>query len=227
MMAKQRRALMRVLKNERARRIWGSITVATALPFFVAYGDRSSPFATDNLILTGSLAVWLLLDEIVEQFTGRKAKKNWADSAANTWAYLAPFGNALTDWLLYHNGQYQRFVSGITLVATAAPANAPAGAVLTASVPITVGSNYQSSFNGLDNVAVAATVVSFSGGAAPAAVTASVAGGILTVWVFGTSAAAAQAAQSSATATSVNVAYVVDTQAGVTSGNYTSPAQYA
>ena len=52
--------------SARQRSIMNSVLLATSAPFFVAYGDRESPFAKNNLILTGSLLGFMLADEALD-----------------------------------------------------------------------------------------------------------------------------------------------------------------
>ena len=98
--------------------MWNSVLLATAAPFFAAYGERSRPFSRNNLILTGSLLAWLVVDEIVDAFAGRSGALR---GVASLWSYLAPIGNGATAFFLLDNQQHERFVSGVTEIPAGPP----------------------------------------------------------------------------------------------------------
>jgi hypothetical protein len=106
--------MMRALKRHRQRTLWNNVLLATSAPFFAAYGETGNPFATNNLILTGSLLGWLFGDEVIDQFSG---KSSFLKGGANLWSYLAFAGNGATAYFLLRNKQHERFVSGVTAVA--------------------------------------------------------------------------------------------------------------
>ena len=47
--------MMAMLRRQRQRSIMNSVTIASSLPFWAAFGKKDDPFATNNLILGGSL----------------------------------------------------------------------------------------------------------------------------------------------------------------------------
>jgi hypothetical protein len=98
--------------------IWNSVLLATSAPFFAAYGDRAKPFSQNNLILTGSLLGWLVVDEIIDAFAGNSGALK---GLASLWSYLAPIGNGATAFFLLDNKQHERFVSGVTEIPVGAP----------------------------------------------------------------------------------------------------------
>jgi len=107
---KHRKGLVRELRRQRQRSLMNSVLLATAAPFFVAYGDRESPFAKDNLILTGSLLGFLVADEAIDWAS---PKPGMAQNIAQWWSYLAPIGNGLLVYWLLDDKQHERFVVGI------------------------------------------------------------------------------------------------------------------
>jgi len=117
------RRMMAMLRRQRQRSIMNSVTIASSLPFWAAYGKKDDPFATDNLILGGSLLGWLVGDELIDQFSG---KSGVAKTGANWWSWLAPIGNGATVFFLLKDKQHERFIGGVTDVT----ATAPPGAVI-------------------------------------------------------------------------------------------------
>jgi len=105
------RRMMAMLRRQRQRSIMNSVTIASSLPFWAAYGKKDDPFATDNLILGGSLLGWLVGDELIDQFSG---KSGVAKTGANWWSWLAPIGNGATVYFLLKDKQHKRFVGGFT-----------------------------------------------------------------------------------------------------------------
>src|SRR5688572_26175109 len=87
---KHRKAMMRQLRRQRQRSLMNSVLLASSAPFFVAYGDRESPFAKNNLILTGSLLGFMVADEAVDWLS---PKPGMMQNVAQWWSYLAPIGN--------------------------------------------------------------------------------------------------------------------------------------
>lgn len=111
MLDKHRKRMMRQLKRQRQRSLMNSVLLATSAPFFVAYGDRESPLAKNNLILTGSLLGFMLGDEALDWMS---PKPGMTQNIAQWWSYLAPIGNgALVYWLL-GDKQHERFIVGIS-----------------------------------------------------------------------------------------------------------------
>lgn len=100
------------LKRLRRRQIWDQIVLTSSAPLFAAYGQRSEPFGEHNLVLTLSLAVWLLGDEITDTITRGRRRRGLASMDA--WSYIAPVGNVLTGWWLLNDRQHERFATGIS-----------------------------------------------------------------------------------------------------------------
>ena len=185
---KHRKRLVRELRRQRQRSLMNSVLLATSAPFFVAYGDRDSPFATDNLILTGSLLGFMLADEAIDWFS---PKPGIAQNIAQWWSYLAPIGNGALVYFLLGDKQHERFIVGIdTIDATGSKT------VDLAKDRIAKGS--VDDFKKEDHVAVATIV----GSVADETVGAKVKDGVLTLTLTTFS-----------VGTNVDVAWIVDTQA--------------
>ena len=105
------------LRRLRRRGLWDAILLATSLPLFAAYGERRSPFGTNNLTLVFLLLIWLVGDEVVEAVFGSgNGKSPYAIADADAWSYLAPIGNILAAWWLLSDRQHERFVTGVTTI---------------------------------------------------------------------------------------------------------------
>jgi len=113
-MGKHGQRMMAMLRRQRQRSIMNSVTIATSLPFWAAFGKKEDPFATNNLILGGSLLGWLVGDELIDQFSG---KSGVAKTGANWWSWLAPIGNGATVFFLLKDKQHERYVGGISTIA--------------------------------------------------------------------------------------------------------------
>ena len=164
---KHGRRMASLLRRNRQRSVMNSVLLATAAPFFAAYGDRARPFSKNNLILTGSLLGWLLGDELVDQFSGKKPGA--LKSGANLWSYLAPIGNGATAYFLLDKKQHTPFVAGISTVT--------GGTALAIDLTTT-----QIRKNSIDDFRRATpTVVASVVAGTPGDVTATVANGILTL----------------------------------------------
>jgi hypothetical protein len=177
-LSKHRAQMLGALRGQQQRAMWNSILIASSLPLFAAYGERENPFAKKNLILTGSLAFWLLGDDLVARFLGKDGKygKAWR-SSADVWSYVAPIGNWATAWFFLDDGQHERFLTG---VATSLPAGE------TTEVPLTVGKDYKEDFEGLTNPPAVATIRSVSESSDITQVTAKVEAGKLLICLDGT-----------------------------------------
>ena len=86
-------SLMRAVRDQRSRSLWNSLTLATAMPVFAAYGERSNLISTRNLLRTTSLGFWLVADDILGYFTPKRGAGSRALRAgtnnpawARTWA---------------------------------------------------------------------------------------------------------------------------------------------
>jgi hypothetical protein len=192
---KHGKRVMRLLRRNRQRSIMNSVTLATAAPFFSAYGDRARPFSKNNLILTGSLLAWLLSDEIVDQFAG--SKPGALKGGANLWSYLAPVGNGATAFFLLNKKQHERFVSGVSAI----PAAPPFTLDLTAT---RIAKNSIADFQKSQHTVVATVVA----GPVGTRVAASVNNGMLSL-------AAVDGAAAAPLPVAATVAWIVDTQPAV------------
>jgi hypothetical protein len=105
------------LRRLRRRGLWDKILLASSLPLFAAYGDRESPFGSNNLALTFLMLVWLVGDQVVEALFGSdRSKSRYALADADIWSYIAPVANGLAAWWLLGDRQHERFITGITTV---------------------------------------------------------------------------------------------------------------
>jgi hypothetical protein len=104
------------VRRLRRRDVWDKILLASSLPLFAAYGQRSSPFGSNNLTLTLLLLIFLAGDSVVEALFGSERKSKYAVADADAWSYLAPIANVLGAWWLLSDRQHRRFVTGITTV---------------------------------------------------------------------------------------------------------------
>jgi hypothetical protein len=194
--AKRGRGAMAMVKQQGRRSVWNSILLATGAPFFAAFGDRAKPFSHDNLVLTASLAGWMLGDEIMDKAVrgrdreSRRSRKTMR-RGADLWSYVAPVGNAATAWFLLKDRQQTRFLSGV--------ASVPIGSTA-AVVPLDdIASKYEKEFAKRTDVRAVATIVSVAAGAVIEHVRAQVVQGKLEITVAGKG-------------TQVMVAWMVDTQ---------------
>jgi hypothetical protein len=209
--AVQDRRAAKAIAREKRRALWNNLLLASALPFFTAFGKASDPFARNNLLLTGSLSAWMLGDEIVDRFVvdqgtprkGRKGRKGRKDQGmqawsrgADLWSYLAPAGNAATAWFLFKDQQNVRFLSGITSISISAGGSAPH-----ATVPLDIALKSEEAFKARKNVRVVASLVSATN---VIAVTATVREGVLELTLIRPSGFGSGG--------SAEVAWIVDTQ---------------
>lgn len=104
----QRRQHTRVRGHARLE-LLDCLLVGSAWPLLAAYGQRSDPFATNNLTIALGLGIWLLGDAVADLLAGGPTS---ASRLPNGWSYGAPFANLLTGWWLLHGLQHERFVSG-------------------------------------------------------------------------------------------------------------------
>ena len=110
---KHGKRMMRVLKRERRRAMMNNVLLATSVPFFLAYGDRDSPFTADNAILTGSTLFWLLGDDAISSFA---SEKGWGQNVASVWSYGAPIANGGGLYFWFRNKQNRGFLAGVSPV---------------------------------------------------------------------------------------------------------------
>src|SRR4029453_4130752 len=80
---------------------------------FVASGDRESPLAKNNLILTGSLLGFMLGDEVIDWMS---PKPGTMQHVAQWWSYLAPIANGALVFLLPGDKPAERFLVRINTV---------------------------------------------------------------------------------------------------------------
>jgi len=116
------------LRRQRRRQLWDGLVIASALPLFAAYGQRSKPFAEHNLVLMLTLGVWVLGDELSDLLSSISRTGPMARDV-DVWSYIAPLGNMLSGWWLLSGRQHQRFVTGavdsFTVNATKTDADPP------------------------------------------------------------------------------------------------------
>jgi len=201
--AKHRRMMMIAAKRNRRRALWNSILVTTALPFFAAYGNVDNPISRNNLILTGSLAGWMLGDEALDRVKARGRRRKAMSRGSDLWSYLAPVGNAATVWGLLKDKQHVRFLSGTTSV----PYGTSASNSTSVQVMDQVAEGYRTNFIALgDSVRVVATIATDNLPAGVTGVTASVSDGVLTLTLLTADEALFP------TPGNLDVAWIVDTQ---------------
>jgi hypothetical protein len=99
-----------LLRRMGRRAFWDDLVVLSALPLFAAFGQRGNPFASNNLVLTASLLVWLLGDELTDLISGSETVLGIRDT--DIWSYIAPVANLYTGWFLLRNVQHERFITG-------------------------------------------------------------------------------------------------------------------
>lgn len=189
---KHGKKMLRALRRERTRSVMDSVLLASAMPFYAAYGDREDPFARNNLILTGSLLFWLLGDEAIDWFAG---KSDALKGLATAWSYGAFAGNGATAYFFLNGKQHERYVSGL--------ADVPDAGFL--DVPITdpkIGKDALDDFK-KDKHVVVATILSSAASATATDVRADLTNGVLRLTVDPKPAAGS----------SVKVAYIIDTAA--------------
>jgi hypothetical protein len=112
---KHGKRLMREVRRQRQRSLMNSVLLASSAPFFVAYGDRESPLAKNNLILTGSLLGFMLGDEVIDWMS---PKPGTMQHVAQWWSYLAPIANGALVFFMLGDKQHERFIVGINTVDT-------------------------------------------------------------------------------------------------------------
>lgn len=110
---KRTRRMLRQIERQRRRSLMDGVLLATAAPFYSAYGDKSDPFGFNNWVLTGSTLGWMVGDEVIDAFAGKSSALR---SLATVWSYAAPVGNGLTNYLALRNYQHVRFISGVATI---------------------------------------------------------------------------------------------------------------
>ena len=196
MLDKHGKRMQREIRRQRQRSLMNSVLLATAAPFFVAYGDREGPFEKDNLILTGSLLGFMLTDELIDWMS---PKPGMMQNVAQWWSYLAPIGNgALVYWLL-GDKQHERFIVGIDTI-PAGQSSFPRDLVKDDRI----GKGSVDDFKNKTHVAVATIVGPATSNESVAATVSSE--GVLTLSVSPTS-----------TGSALQVAWIVDTKAATKS----------
>jgi hypothetical protein len=125
---KHSKRMVRILKRERRRAMMNNVLLATSAPFFLAYGDRDTPFTVDNGIIAGSTLFWLLGDDVISSLSTNKSSMQGLSSL---WSYAAPIANGGGLYWWFRNKQNQRFVAGISAVPTdGKPLVVPVGTML-------------------------------------------------------------------------------------------------
>ncbi|HYD40166.1 MAG TPA: hypothetical protein VEB43_05010 [Anaeromyxobacter sp.] len=107
---RRERALARRLDR---RDLWDQLVVASAFPLFAAYGQRADPLAERNLVLSLSVAIWLVGDEISDFLSGARDARDVVRKA-DLWSYVAPAANLLSGWLLLQESHHRRFATGVS-----------------------------------------------------------------------------------------------------------------
>src|SRR5262249_24388523 len=113
---KNNKRIFRRIKRGRYLLLMNDVLLATAFPFFAAYGKQGSPFSNRNLALTSILGGFLIGDELIGLASGMGKSSKAMNNLSTVWAYLAPVGNGLTDFLLFRNTQNTRFLTGVTTI---------------------------------------------------------------------------------------------------------------
>ncbi|HXI32202.1 MAG TPA: hypothetical protein VNG89_27370, partial [Vicinamibacterales bacterium] len=187
---KHNKRLIRVLKRERRRAMMNNVLLATAVPFYLAYGDRESPFTRDNFMITGSTLLFLLGDDILSAWA---KDKGGLQNFASIWSYTGWAANGGLLYLLFRNKQNKRFIAGVTLVASG-----PDGTTVDLSGEIK--KRGQDDFKNQNHVVVA----TFADPAATGDIRATMSGGKLTLTISSTG-------YDGASRPAANVAWIVDT----------------
>lgn len=147
---KHNKRMVAILRRERRRALMNNVLLATSVPFFMSYGDRESPFTVDNAIIAGSTLFWLVGDDVISSWAGRKG---FGQGLASVWSYGAPVANAGGLYLWFRKKQNQRFVAGITKLSPGVIATVDIKALLKKH-----GKLGSDNFNGSKQHAVVATI---------------------------------------------------------------------
>jgi hypothetical protein len=153
---KHGKRLVARIREQRMRSIMNSVTLATSLPFWAAYGDKNDVFSRNNLTMAASTAGWLVGDELIDHFAG---KSSGMKTFANFWSYLAWAGNGATMYYLLKDRQHQRFISGVTEVknSTGAAADITANVSLTKNTAL-IAKDFVTDFTSQKHLVVATLV---------------------------------------------------------------------
>lgn len=188
--------MLRVIRRERRRAMMNNVLLATSTPFFLAYGDRETPFTIDNAIIAGSTLFWLLGDDVISSWS---ANKGFMQGLASVWSYGAPIANGGGLYWWFRNKQNQRFLVGVSAVPIAG--GATTGSFST-SVNGLIKKDSLAAFNANEHPVVASFAKDGASGAVTAALDKT---GNLKLTIVGATAPGA--------ATTMDVAWIVDTQA--------------
>jgi hypothetical protein len=154
---KHSKRLVRQMKRQRQRALLNSVLLASSAPLYAAYGDRSKPWAKNNLLLTLPLVGWMVGDEVLDSFAG---KSKAARGIATTWSWTAPVWNAAISYFLFRKQQHERFISGVNTYAVGA---AGAGGPFFVDIKTLIGpSSFAAFSNG--NHSIQATVAAGTAG---------------------------------------------------------------
>jgi hypothetical protein len=192
MLEKHRKRVMRVVKKQRWRQLANSALLAEGLWVFSTYGDRRELLSSRNLALGGSLVGALVLDDVVDAFTG-KAGGAWS-GLTGAWSYAALVAYPTIVHLALKDRESRDLISGVT--------PATPGQALT-SIPVPVATKFTEQFRTNTtnkSIPVLASVVG-GGAAANRIINARVHAGNLEITF------------EAAPAAGTNVAWVVDVQA--------------
>ena len=130
---KRQQALLRASGR---RDLWNHLVLVSAVPLMAAYGQRSNPFAENNLVIAIALGVWLFGDEVSDLFAGRRSIQAGPVRGADLWSYTAPFANLLTGWWLLSDRQHERFITGTTDLPVGRLGEERVFAVVTERIPL-------------------------------------------------------------------------------------------
>jgi hypothetical protein len=108
----QARMQQEAVARLRRRALLDAMVVVSALPLSAAFGS-SDPLGANNIAIALLLLVWLVGDGLVDLVSGARPDPAHGIRDTDLWSYLAPFANVLAGWLLLHETQRERFVTGI------------------------------------------------------------------------------------------------------------------
>jgi len=111
--ARHRRTVTAAIKRQQRRSLMNNVLLATSLPLWSAYGDKSKPLGKNNVILALSTLGLLAADDVIDTLFVKKPRGALA-TATSVMSYLAPVGNAAVYAALRKT--QERFVVGSATV---------------------------------------------------------------------------------------------------------------